>query len=444
MSVNQKPKRILIVEDAPEIRRIMEYALQSGEYELTCLENGMQALEKLKSFQPDLIILDIMMPGIHGLEVLKQLKANPETQHIGVIICSGKQYKSDVEHAMNLGAADYLTKPFDMDQLAVKVKTFFSMQQLRSLASAQPVVVPEHEMFLPMLNPSQCYLKFWGCRGSVPVAGRQYMRYGGNTPCLEINCGDELIIIDAGTGIRELGMHVLQQKIKRIHLFIGHTHWDHIQGFPFFTPAYTENQEVLIYGAAGYGRDLKSAFSGQLASEYFPVQLEDMKAKLTFVELESNPICVGKVKIYWEYVHHPGAALGFKISINGKSIVYITDNEFLQGYLGAPHNITLEDTILHSYHSFISFISNADILIYEAQYPNDEYKHKIGWGHTSLSNACLLAKLGNVKRWIITHHDPMHDDQFLDKKLLLTRQILESLNYPIEVCHAYDGMMELI
>ncbi len=440
----QTAKKILIVEDTPEIRRIMEYSLQSGGYELISVESGTRALEVITSFSPDLIMLDIMLPGIEGLDVLKAVKANPLTRHIGVIICSGKQHKADIETALRLGANDYILKPFEMDQVAAKVTSYFSQATIRTMGTSFQPSPQEGKELSDSIPPKQAYLKFWGCRGSSPVAGKKYLRYGGNTPCVEIKCGDETLIIDAGTGIRELGMHLLERNSKRIHLFIGHTHWDHIQGFPFFGPVYRKNQELFIYGAAGHGKDLKSAFSGLLASEYFPVQLEDMKAKMTFVELEANPVFVGSVPVYWEYVHHSGAALGFKLIVNGQSIVYITDNEFLKGYTDEPYGITIDNPILDPYRALLSFIDNVDILICEAQYLNEEYVDKIGWGHSSLNNGCLLAKLGKVKSWIVTHYEPMHDDQLLDQKLIQTRQILKKLDAPIEVSHAFDGLMLLL
>ncbi|MDE3058166.1 MAG: phytochrome sensor protein, partial [Bacteroidota bacterium] len=132
----------------------------------------------------------------------------------------------------------------------------------------------------------------------------------------------------------------------------------------------------------------------------------------------------------------------FKIGMNGKMIAYISDNEFLQGYLGSPKDVT--NKLLVPYKRIMDFIAGVDLLITESQYLNDEYAKKIGWGHTALSNGCVLCKLTGVKRWIVTHHDPAHDDEFLERKLLLTKQILTDIEYPVEVCHAFDGFMEYV
>ncbi len=296
--------------------------------------------------------------------------------------------------------------------------------------------------YLPALDTSRAYFRFWGTRGSTPVAGERYARYGGNTPCFEVGWGNDRVIFDAGSGIRELGIHLMKDHLCPLYIFIGHTHWDHIQGFPFFLPAYVPGAELHIYGASGFGKDLESVFRGQLDADYFPIQLNDMKSKMEFIHLKENPVKIGKVSVFWEYVHHPGAAVGFKIAMNGKVIVYISDNEFLQGYLSSPKDVTSK--LLAPYKQIMDFIADSDILITESQYPNDEYAQKIGWGHTALSNGCLLCKLTGVKRWIVTHHDPAHDDEFLERKLLLTKQILGDIEYPIQVCHAFDGFMEYV
>lgn len=202
--------------------------------------------------------------------------------------------------------------------------------------------------------------------------------------------------------------------------------------------------EVIIYGASAFGKDLSAVFRGQLDRDYFPIQFEDMRARVEFRILGGEAIQIGDLKITWEFTNHPAATVGFKVESGGRTIAYVTDNEFLQGYLGAPHLMRLETPALLPYQKMIAFLSGADLLIHEAQYTSEEYPKKIGWGHTSLSNACLLASLARSRHWIIAHHDPMHDDEFLDAKLNLTMEILRSLDCPIEVVHAHDGQIEYV
>ncbi|MBI3037920.1 response regulator [bacterium] len=179
----------------------------------------------------------------------------------------------------------------------------------------------------------------------------------------------------------------------------------------------------------------------ELDRDYFPVQLEDMHSKMEFKNLIDSPVKIGDVAVFWNLVNHPGATVGFKIGIGNKTVGYITDNEIFGGYIGAPHNIDITHKIVTPYRNTIDFLSEVDILIHEAQYINDEYSKKIGWGHSSVSNVCILAKLAGVKRWLVTHHDPMYDDDFLNRKLVLTRQILREICWPIEVENAFDGMV---
>lgn len=414
--------------------------LRSSGYEIATAENGQECLSLVPSFNPDLILLDIMMPLIHGIDVLKQLKSDPATSHICVIMCSGKDYKPDKDLTIRYGAYGFITKPFSFDELLSMVEGYFS--GTASPATLLPPVTTSIKEASALIEPTTPYIRFWGTRGSIPVSGPAFNRHGGNTPCLEINIDGMTIIVDAGTGIRELGVKLKGEHPRPLHLFIGHTHWDHIQGFPFFLPAYIPGTSLTVYGASGFGKDLRSVFSGQLDADYFPVQLQDLSSSILFHELKENPIVIGNFRMHWCYVHHQGAAVGFKFSIGGKTIVYMTDNEFLKGHLGDPDPASISHEMKVVYRELIDFITGADILIAEAQYMDDEYPYKVGWGHTSLSNGCLLCKLAKVGRWIITHHDPMHTDEFLEKKLAKTNEVLASIGYAIPVSLAADGMTE--
>lgn len=358
---------------------------------------------------------------------------------------SYRAHHEDTKTSRESGAFDVLLKPFQPEEFLSMAERFFSKTHLEEgqVMSTQQEPISD-EIFLPGIGEDRAFFRLWGTRGSTPVSGPRYIRHGGNTSCMEINCEGEIIIIDAGTGIRDLGTVLAAQEPRRLHILVSHTHWDHIQGFPFFIPAYVPGFELVIYGVSGLGKDLKSLFKGQLDRDYFPVQIEDMKADIEFRHLSDNPVEIGDCEIFWEFTHHPGATIGFRIDLGGKKIGYITDNEFLQGYLGSPEHISIDSELVVSHRKLLDFISDSDILIGEAQYTNEEYQSKIGWGHTSLSNACLLSHLANIRRWIITHHDPAYDDEFLQQKLNLTRQVLERLGYPIEVSHAYDGMIQYL
>ncbi len=432
-----KPQRILIAEDVKSIALLAHTVLSSRGFEVELAADGEECLRRAREWKPELVLLDLMMPKIHGMEALRQLKADPATRGIGVVMCTAKRYKPDHDQAKALGAFDVLLKPFGKEELLAMVNRFF----LGAPTPAQTPRAAASENYLPSIPPDRRYCRFWGTRGSIPVSAPRFSRHGGNTSCVEVGCGGEMIIVDAGSGIRELGLALAAKGPRRLHLLISHTHWDHIQGFPFFAPAYIPGFELIFYGATGFKKDLNQVFRGQLDSDYFPVQFEDMRAKFEFRTLEQK-MEINGFEISWEYTHHPAATVAFKFKRDGKTLAYVSDNEFLYGYLGRPHGLTLDSETVLPHRPLVEFLMDVDLLIGEAQYPNEEYAAKIGWGHSSLSNGCSLAQLAQARRWIVTHHDPGHDDDLLDRKLNLTREILDSLGCRIEVRHAHDSLTE--
>ena len=439
--------RILVAEDVQTISLWIRRILEARGWEVAVAEDGEQCLEMARDLLPDVIILDIMMPKMHGIEVLKQLKSDDRLKDIGVIVCTSKDFATELNLVQELGAEAVINKPIDQNELVSNVRRLTGQGESAGGAPARDEVrTPDGDAgcFRHELDVSVPHVRLWGTRGSIPISDPECLRHGGNTSCLEFEYGPERIIFDAGSGIRNLGMSLMSGDSRRIHLFITHTHWDHIQGFPFFAPAYVPGFEITVYAAKGFDQGIESVFRGQLHQDYFPVQMDAMQARLSFRTLDLDPVEIGDVRVTWEYAQHPGATVGYKIEAAGKQVAYFPDNEFLQGYTGSPHEVRREDEMVASYEKVIEFLSNVDVLVHEAQYTSDEYIQKIGWGHSSVPNACLLAKLANVRRWIVTHHDPMHKDAFLQDKLNLTRQLLKELEHPIEVFHGYDGMIEYL
>lgn len=438
--------RILIAEDVRVIAFKMAEALRAAGHTVETAGDGEECLGKARQMLPDLVVLDIMMPKIHGIEVLKTLRDEHRTARTGVIVCTAKDFKTDHAEAARLGVFAFLTKPFEPAVLVEKVEAYLAHRSGYQGTPEYPTPLVEEDAtgksFTPVLDTSRARFTLWGTRGSTPTPGGRFLRHGGHTSCMSVVLGDEQFIFDAGSGIRDLGLDVLNTSRRKLNLFITHTHWDHIQGFPFFAPAYTPGFEITIYGAEGFGKDLKSILRGQLDREYFPVQMEDMNSYLQFRHLAENPMPSGSGLISWEFAQHPGATVGYKIEIEDRKIAWVPDNEFAQGYTGPPGELTRDHPLVEQYGRMIDFLSDADIVIHEAQYTCEEYPKKIRWGHSSIANACALMKLAGVRRWIITHHDPMHDDAFLESKLNLTRQILQSLGHEMDVSHGYDGMTE--
>ncbi len=438
--MTQRPFRILVAEDSRPIALVLAGALRGAGFEVVVARDGEECLGLAHSAGLDLVLLDLMLPKVHGLEVLKQLKSDPQTRNLGVIVCSAKDFKTEMDQAREWGVFEFMAKPVQPEALLEAVGRFFAAQEGGPFSSGPAPAPAPAEVFHPRMREEHGAFRLWGTRGSIPVSGPGFVRHGGNTSCMEVLRGEERLLFDAGSGLRDLGLSLLSGKPRPLHLFITHTHWDHIQGFPFFAPAYIPGYHITIYAPSNVDKDLESIFRGQLDRAYFPVQLEDMRATLAFKDLEEESVEISGVRVSWEHTVHPGATVGYKIEIEGRSLAYVPDNEFLKGYFGPPEAVgpDSEQTMVHA--RLVEFLAGVDVLIHEAQYTNEEYLNKVGWGHTSLTNGCALARLAGVKRWTITHHDPVHDDEFLEDKLNLTRQVLADLGCRLEVLHAWDGM----
>ena len=255
-------------------------------------------------------------------------------------------------------------------------------------------------------------LKFYGVRGSIPVCSSEVNEFGGNTTCFCLDLLEKeedekvTVIFDAGTGIRQLGKDILSgaiPKAERILINFSHFHWDHIQGFPFFAPAYLPDQRIAIFSPHFLNQDVEKLYQvlgRQMHSEYFPVQLDMMGADLSFFTQEQCQNAIGmdnKVRFSYNKHNHPGGAYGYRLDAFDKSVVICTDVE---------HGEEIDPEV-------VAFCQDADLLVHEAQYTDEELVRRRGWGHSSFSQAIEVAERANVKQLYITHHDPDHEDDFL-------------------------------
>ncbi len=248
-------------------------------------------------------------------------------------------------------------------------------------------------------------IKIWGCRGSIAMPAETHLRYGGNTTCIEVEAGGETFILDGGTGIRNLGLEMVKnQELEHCHILLTHTHWDHINGFPFFTPAYIPGRKFSIM--AGHLKDaggIEKVFNAQMEQPVFPVPLGAMQSNLEFSDFragEELDISISsKVKVTTAPLNHPNDATGYRFDHGGKSMCLITDTEHIPGK--PDENI-------------LKLIEGADLVIYDSTYTEDEFPAKIGWGHSTWEEGLKLCKMAGVKRLGIFHHDPEHDDIFMD------------------------------
>lgn len=432
-------KKILFADGFPECLDLVMKDPRSTKFAIKTVATGKECLEKLHTFQPDLLIVDFMLPQMHGIELLKAAKTL--FPHIGVILSCYHPMVQNYRCAARLGANYFLDKPFTANHFFSIVDLFF-----QGKLQLNPISEKKHTIPVPNLpppsNPTSSYLKFWGTRGSNPVAGMEYVRFGGNTPCLEVRHKNDLVIIDAGSGIRGLGQELATDNTRDIHLFISHTHWDHLLGFPFFIPLYQPGRNIKVYAPVGFEKKTEELFSDMLAYAYFPVAFSDVQSHLTFTDLrDSETFSVGDIVISTHYAFHPGSTLCFTFQIGEKKIGYVTDNEVLFGCHLSPAEIEKKKDLFTPYRSLIEFLKGCDILIHEAQYTFEEYTLKEGWGHSSIYNAAALIKEIGIRRWIVVHHDPKHTDSMLLEKEKLHMHVLEQINHPCQLQFAYDGMV---
>jgi phosphoribosyl 1,2-cyclic phosphodiesterase len=268
-----------------------------------------------------------------------------------------------------------------------------------------PQISNENTMNDNSSSPEFC-VQFWGVRGSVPTPGRQTIRYGGNTSCVEMRLGNQRLIFDGGTGLRVLGLDLLKQMPVEARVFFSHTHWDHIQGFPFFVPAFIPINRFHIYGAiAPDGTTIKERLSDQMVHPNFPVPMHVMQSDMKFYDIVPGDAIAldGGIKIETAPLNHPNVAIGYRVTWEGRTAVYCSDTEhFLDRF---------DENVLH-------LARDADLLIYDATYTNEEYHDrespKLGWGHSTWEVGVEVAKKAGVKQVVMYQHDPSHDDDFLD------------------------------
>jgi len=250
-------------------------------------------------------------------------------------------------------------------------------------------------------------ITIWGCRGSLATPGRGTLKFGGNTSCVTAELADgTLIVFDAGTGIRNLGMHLVGSGPLEIHLCLSHFHLDHVEGIGFFAPIFDARTKLHIWGPPSTERSLEERIGLYLSPPVFPLSLSDIPAQMQFHDVPEDGWQIGEARVFATEVSHPGTTLGYRLSENGSVFAYLPDHE---PAVGVPLESLSSDWM-----SGFAIAAGATALVHDAQYGEDEYPSKVGWGHSSVADAVVFATRAAVEQLLLFHHDPLHDDRKLE------------------------------
>jgi phosphoribosyl 1,2-cyclic phosphodiesterase len=274
-------------------------------------------------------------------------------------------------------------------------------------------------------------VKVWGCRGSVAAPGPETVKYGGNTSCVEVRLGSGLVfVLDAGTGIRPLGVALQSAPCPELHIMLSHLHLDHLQGLGFFRPLFDPDLEIHIWGPPSPVQTLEERIAMYLSPPLFPVHLDEVPSRLVFHDAPSDAVTIGSATIRSCLVQHQGPTVGYRIEENGRSLVYLPDHE--------PSLGTDLRSVPPEWISGYDIARDADVLLHDAQYRDDEYGTHVGWGHSGITDTMEFAEKAGVRNLVLFHHDPYHDDDELENVLEEARQIWPAA--ADRVCLANEGM----
>ena len=388
---------IYVLDDDPVSADICAAILRSLQCRAQVYENVEALLQKTQTHPPDIIFLDELTPGVNGLDISRRIREDMGLTTVKLVVMEKHAAGKIQVSASDVIADARLEKPFGHDQV---------------------------QTLLSQLSHSKAEVRFWGVRGSIAAPGTSRDRYGGNTSCVTIRLAlDEYIVFDAGTGIREFGNYLIRLGLPvRLHLLITHAHWDHIQGLPFFRPAYLAQNTLEIYGPNQPEMKFEKVIADQMKNTYFPVPLETMQAQINFHTLNDGDYDVAGHSVRTMHLNHPGSTIGYRVTIRGKSMAYICDNEITENDPG--FRLRLQE-----------FIRGADLVVADAQYIPSDFPEKLGWGHSLYTDVVDTALGAGIRRLVLTHHDPDRTDDALDNIVKDARRTISerSVNGSVEM-----------
>ena len=408
-----RPLTILIVDDDEISAELRALVLGAAGHQVEYLTSSIKAMERLDRDPPDLLIADIMMPELDGLELTKRIRQNPRLNDMKIIVMSAKAYEFDRKRAIEMGADGFISKSIRIE-----------------LLEEQILKIVEDKMTLT----------YWGVHGTLPVPGAGTIRYGGNTSCITLEfMSGRMLIFDAGTGIKALSNHLMKLGRPRLEakILISHPHWDHINALPFFAPLFIPGNEFEILGATHGDKSMRELIAAQMDDVYFPITLKEFGARVFFRDLRQETFTIDDtIQIETLLLSHPGYCLGYRVNFKGRSICYVTDNElYFDDHPSFNPKFVADLT---------RFVSGTDILITDCTYFDAEYRTKIDWGHSCVSKVVELAHAAKVKSLHLFHHDPDHDDAAIDRKLEAAKTALGAMNSSVECLAPAEGGVFLI
>jgi phosphoribosyl 1,2-cyclic phosphodiesterase/DNA-binding NarL/FixJ family response regulator len=447
-------KTVLVIDDDRGARLVLQWAFKKAGWRVLQAEDGEVGLAMIAEHKPEVVVCDLMMPRCNGFQVCRAIRARTDkVRETKILISTASTYATDRQNAFEAGADDYLTKPIDPEEMLRLVKQLTSGGPSGTTFQFRKDQQPRNDFDTTSSSkpsPDQpVRVKFWGVRGSLPTPGPATAYYGGNTACVEVQADGERIILDAGTGIRPLGLEWMARypdEPLAVTVLITHTHWDHIQGFPFFIPAYNPRNRIRILGYEGARKGLEQTLASQMESPYFPISMQEMPGHISIQELKPLEFTIGPIKVQAQFVNHPGICVGYRLKTSAGSIAFIPDNEpflRLKSQTGIMTEKEAEAQLEYARsqdQKLVEFLRDVDILILDAQYDEQEYLKHVGWGHSCTDDAVNFALQAGVKQLFLFHHDPGHDDTRIAQMASHGRQIATAAGGKLKVEAAREGV----